>query len=134
MKILIDTPIWSKFVRKRNYDKNREIIEKLTEIILNKQEVIIGPVRQELLSGMSNNENFLKLKQKMEAFKNEPIEDSDYERAADFSNICRQHGIQGSATDFLECAVSVRKNYKIFTEDNDFILYKQHLPIQLFEN
>jgi predicted nucleic acid-binding protein len=94
MKILIDIPIWSKFVRKRNYDKNREIIEKLSEIILNKQEVIIGPVRQELLSGMSNNEIFFKLKQKMETFKNEPIEDSDYELAADFSNICRQHGIQ----------------------------------------
>ena len=78
--------IWSKFVRKRNYDKNREIIEKLSEIILNKQEVIIGPVRQELLSGMPDNENFLKLKQKMEFFKNEPIEDSDYELAADFSN------------------------------------------------
>jgi PIN domain nuclease of toxin-antitoxin system len=54
-------------------------------------------------------------------------------RAAEFSNTCRVHGVQGSPTDFLLCAVAVRHDWEIFTEDSDFQLYGQHIPIALHE-
>ncbi len=40
-------------------------------------------------------------------------------------------GVQGSNTDFLLCALSVRYDLAIFTIDEDFKNYAKHLPIRL---
>jgi predicted nucleic acid-binding protein len=69
----------------------------------------------------------------MNGFNDFPIETTDYELAAEYSNICRRTDIQGSNTDFLICAVAVRNNFEIFTTDDDFNYYKKYLPIKLFD-
>ena len=56
---------------------------------------------------------------------------SDYEQAAEYANICRENGIQGSHTDFLICAIAVKNGWEIFSEDNDFQNYQKILPIKL---
>jgi predicted nucleic acid-binding protein len=94
---------------------------------------LIGPVRQELLSGISNNDTFEYLKEKLDGFNNYVIQLDDYDRAAEYFNICKKHGIQGSLTDYLICAVAVKYNLEIFTDDNDFNYYKKHLPIRLYQ-
>jgi predicted nucleic acid-binding protein len=50
----------------------------------------------------------------------------DYELAAEFFNICRSKGIQGSNTDFLICAVAHRRSYSILSTDNDFQNFLVH--------
>jgi len=65
-------------------------------------------------------------------FPNEPIIDEDYVIAAEFSNLCRQKGVQGSHIDFLICAVAHRLKISIFTGDKDFNLYHQLIPIDLY--
>lgn len=55
----------------------------------------------------------------------------DFELAAEYFNLLRSKGIQGSDTDFLICAVSVNHQLPIFTLDKDFELFKKHLPIML---
>jgi predicted nucleic acid-binding protein len=92
---------------------------------------MIGPVRQELLSGIKNKVQFQKLCNHLRAFPDLEINTRDYESAADFFNLCRGKGVQGSNTDFLICAVAVRYNIPIFTTDEDFTLFKAHLPIKL---
>jgi predicted nucleic acid-binding protein len=57
----------------------------------------------------------------------------DYERAAEFFNICRQKGVQGSNTDFLLCAVSARNHMPVLTTDADFKLFQRHIPIILHQ-
>jgi predicted nucleic acid-binding protein len=134
MKILIDTPIWSKALRRRKIvsdDKN--IVDSLKYLIDEFMEIIIGPIRQELLSGISDENIFNDLKEKMNGFNDFPIETTDYELAAEYSNICRRNGVQGSNTDFLICAVAVKNNFEIFTADDDFNYYKKYLPIKLFD-
>jgi predicted nucleic acid-binding protein len=69
----------------------------------------------------------------MKGFNDFPIETIDYELAAEYSNICRRNGIQGSNTDFLICAIAVRNNFEIFTIDDDFNQYKKYIPIKLFD-
>jgi hypothetical protein len=100
-------------------------------LIQDQRALIIGPVRQEILSGYSDMRKYKKIRDKLTAFENMPIVDSDYERAAEFCNECRKKGIQGSHTDFLICAVAQRYDVPIFTTDNDFSLYKSVLPIKL---
>ncbi|MFP3089468.1 PIN domain-containing protein [Treponema sp. TIM-1] len=134
MKILIDTPIWSKAFRRRKIKSDdKAIVDVLKYLIDEFMEVIIGPIRQELLSGISDEKVFNELKEKMEGFNDFPIETKDYELAAEYSNICRRNGIQGSNTDFLICAISVRNNFEIYTMDDDFNQYKQYLPIKIFD-
>jgi predicted nucleic acid-binding protein len=134
MKILIDTPIWSKaFRRKKINSEDKNIVNGLKYLIDEFMEVIIGPIRQELLSGISDETIFNDLKDKMKGFNDFPIETIDYEIAAEYSNICRRKGVQGSNTDFLICAVAVRNNFEILAVDDDFNKYKKYLPIKLFD-
>ncbi|GHU22562.1 hypothetical protein FACS1894164_05160 [Spirochaetia bacterium] len=130
-KILVDSTIWSKFLRRKYHEENKEIIDQLNALIRASRAVIIGAVRQEILSGVPDNNVFNDLKSKLSIFSDHIVETVNYELAAEYFNICRKHGIQGSTTDFLICAVSVR--FEIFTEDKDFLNYKQCLPIKLYK-
>ena len=136
MKVLVDTPIWSlAFRRKKPGISSQEaiLVADLTELIREDRAVIIGPIRQEILSGIASGSQFEKLKSKLRAFKDIKIVSEDYELAATFYNQCRQKGVQGSHIDFLLCAVASRHDMPIFTTDNDFDLYAQHLDISLFK-
>jgi hypothetical protein len=94
--------------------------------------LIIGAIRQEVLSGYSDLNKFETLKTRLSYFENTPILDEDYITAARFYNECRQKGVQGSHIDLLICAVAVRLNIPILTSDKDFGFYQQHLPIKLY--
>ena len=129
MKVLVDTCVWSKALRYKSSDPAET--DKINELIKNGSVVMIGPIRQELLSGISNISQFNKLKDILSAFEDVPLENKHFIRAAEFSNICRKNGIQGSTTDFLICAVANIENLIIFTTDKDFENYKKYLPIKL---
>jgi predicted nucleic acid-binding protein len=129
--ILVDTCVWSIALR-GGAAKDAQIAEELTQLIDDNQVKIIGAIRQELLSGYSDKQSYERLRAKLKFFPNEPILDSDYEAAAEYSNFCRAKGIQGSHTDFLICAVAIRAKLKIFTTDKDFNNYSKCLPISIY--
>ena len=131
MKILVDTCIWSQVLRRKN--PNLELANKLKDLIKDARVVIIGPIRQELLSGISNNSQFNKIKDVLSSFKDLPLRTEHFINAAEFSNTSRSKGIQGSTIDFLICAVACLENLIIFTLDKDFKQYKEYLPITLYK-
>lgn len=131
MKILVDTCIWSLALRSNKQpDSNIEVIE-FQELIEEVRVQLIGPIRQEILSGVKGKQQFLKLKKILSAFPDLPLASEDFELAAEYFNTLRSKGIQGSNTDFLICAVSTRNNMPIFSNDNDFSYYKKYIPITL---
>jgi len=132
MKVLIDTPIWSLAFRKKNISDNNITIECLINLIRNGRVAIIGPIRQEVLSGISDRNKFNEIKDKMSIFPDYDIQTSDYEFAVECSNECRRNGIQGSHTDFLICAIAIRNGWEIFTEDHDFSEYGKYIPIKIY--
>ena len=132
MKVLIDTPIWSYALRSRKKEYQSEI-EQLESLIKDQRALIIGLIRQEVLSGYSDFKKFITLKEKLSYLENAPIQDSDYESAAELCNQCRKKGIQGSHIDFLICAVALRLEVPIFTTDKDFLQYKKALSLKLFD-
>ena len=131
MKVLIDTPIWSYAFRSKRGNFEQHVRE-LETLIANQGILIIGPIRQEVMSGYSEIRKFERLNNKLKYFENTPITDEDYIQAAKFSNICRKNGVQGSHIDFLICAVAYRLQAHIFTTDKDFGHYQSHFPIKLF--
>lgn len=131
MKVLVDTSIWSQALR-RDSDQNQELRKQLGELISGHRAQIIGPIRQEILSGIREDKQFAELNARLTAFPDIPVASDDYVTAARFFNLCRREGVQGSNTDFLICAVAIRHKLKIFTSDKDFVEYAKTLPIDLF--
>jgi predicted nucleic acid-binding protein len=93
---------------------------------------IVGPVRQELLSGIPAEDSFHKVCDALRALDEPQLQIQDNEEAARISNICRVRGIAGSGIDFLICAISQLRNWEVFTTDRDFIRYRKVLPLRLY--
>jgi predicted nucleic acid-binding protein len=106
-------------------------VSELVELVKELRVQLIGPVRQEILSRIKSYEQFMKLRDHLRPFPDLELTIRDFESAAEFHNLCRGKGIQGSNTDFLVCAVAVRRRMPIFTTDADFTLFQQYLPIKL---
>ena len=130
MKVLVDTCIWSMALRRREASGGREVSE-LIELVKELRVQLIGPVRQEILSGIKSHVQFTKLRDYLRPFPDLELPTPDFESAAEFHNLCRGKGVQGSNTDFLICAVAVRHQMPIFTTDADFTFFQQFLPIKL---
>ncbi|MBW2117263.1 MAG: PIN domain-containing protein [Deltaproteobacteria bacterium] len=131
MKVLIDTSIWFLALCKNKQPaSNIEVVE-FRELIEEVRVQLIGPIRQEILSGVKRKQQFSKLKKILSAFPDLPLASEDFELAAEYFNTLRSKGIQGSNTDCLICAVSTRNNMPIFSIGNDFNRYKKHIPIAL---
>lgn len=135
MMVLVDTPVWSLALRRKPSDLNageRVLITALEELIRDGRAQILGVIRQELLSGIRDEERFGKLRGYLRAFDDPALETSDYEEAARMHNQCRSRGIAGSTIDFLICAAAVRRGWNIFTMDRDFELYRKVLGVKLY--
>jgi len=121
MKFLVDTCVWSLALRRKptaalSPDETR-LIALLADAIHDGQVVMVGPVRQEILSGIAVPARFDSLLKALAAFADEPLESSDYEEAARLSNQCRSRGIQSGAIDILLCAIARRRSWTILTND-----------------
>lgn len=134
MQVLVDTSVWSLALRRRPGRINNlenERVNALRELIRDARVRVIGPIRQELLSGIRDSAQFEKLREQLRAFPDEPLMTEDYEQAAHWSNECRRRGVIGSGVDFLICSVVVTRSWQIFTADTDFRGYAKVIPIQL---
>lgn len=131
MRVLVDTSVWSQALRRGDTPGSYEA-EELRHLIDAHLVDIIGPVRQELLSGVREQSQFERLEAGLAAFPDLPLLTEDYVTAANYFDLCCSRGIQGSNTDFLICAVAVRQDLAIFTTDGDFRQFSKCLPVVLY--
>ncbi len=132
MIVFVDTPIWSLALRRKKIATSDQVFcTELSHLIRTARASLIGPIRQEILSGVRDTNVFELLRSHLRGMDTVAVETVDYEQAASMSNVCRQNGVQGSAADFLLCAVSQRYEAAIFTTDCDFLSYAKHLDIAL---
>jgi predicted nucleic acid-binding protein len=136
VKVLVDTPVWSIALRRQNRDLNVDELrlkDALSELLDEGRIVTIGPVRQELLSGIREELHFNRVRAGIESVEDLSIETAAYENAARMSNLCRSRGIANTSVDMLICAVAIASGVPILTTDRDFLRYVRVLPIQLFQ-
>ena len=123
-KVVVDTNIWSTVLR-RSVSADDRIRNNLMQLVDEGRVAIIGPIRQEILSGIKDEKKYLILKQYMEAFEDEIIETIDYENAALISNKCIAKGFAVTSIDALIVAFAVRNGWEIYTKDKDFDRYEK---------
>ena len=136
MRVLVDTTIWSLALRRRPGTRNAEegrLVKAWEELVGDARIVLLGLIRQEILSGIADARQFERLRHALAPFPDEVIQTADHVRAAEHFNRCRAAGIAGSPVDFLICAAAERLAVPIFTTDLDFPRFARHLPIRLFE-
>lgn len=136
MKVLVDTSVWSLALRQ---PKNSEVstvqqatVNALADLVRDGRAVLMGAIRQELLSDIKTPGQFQVLRDSLAAFDDLALPMPVYELAAQAFNTCRANGVQGSNTDFLICAAATHHQLPIFTLDHDFLLYQRWLPIHLY--
>ena len=120
MKLLVDTSVWSLALRRRataTLSPEEKRLTALAEAISDGRVVMIGSIRQELLSGIKEQAQFEKLRTSLAAFRDEPIDTTDYEEAARLYNVCRTQGVECGPVDILICAVAVRHKWSVLAND-----------------
>ena len=130
MNVLVDTSVWSLALR-RILPVGAAVTEELASLVRRGEVAMIGPIRQEVLSGVKDASQFRRLRDHLRAFPDVSLDSDDFEEAATCFNRCRAKGIQGSNTDFLICAVAARRRMAIFTTDGDFTEFRRVLPVTL---
>jgi len=130
VKVIIDTCVWTRFLR-RDRPADDSIGAEVARLIRADVIQLLGPIRQEVLSGAQPQERFNQLKEYLRFHPNLLTDEEDDETAAGFYNLCRSKGVQGTSTDLLICAVAVRHRMRIFTTDSDFTRFAEFLPIDL---
>jgi predicted nucleic acid-binding protein len=134
MTVLVDTPVWSfAYRRAKPSSRERAIINELASLIQREESVLIGAIRQEVLSGISDATQFENVRTALRSFPELAAMTADYERAATLHNVCRQAGIQGAPTDFLICSITLRYDASVFTTDRDFEGYAKITGVRLHQ-
>lgn len=81
MMALVDTPVWSLALRRKQSDPSPEewdLKSRLQELVLDGRAQIVGPVRQELLSGIRAEETFRRVRDALRAFDEPQLGVQDY--------------------------------------------------------
>jgi hypothetical protein len=71
MMVLVDTPVWSLALRRKPEQlspRERQLTETLAELVRAGRVQLLGPVRQELLSGIREEAQVRKLRDYLRAF------------------------------------------------------------------
>ncbi|MDA7916180.1 PIN domain-containing protein [Verrucomicrobia bacterium] len=130
MKVIVDTDVWSEAFRKKKGGDSVQVKE--LRLLLEEGRVeMLGFIRMEILCGIRDEASFKKIESRLALFPDRPLTSEAFVMAAQFFNLCRGKGIQGSNNDFLICAASVTWDLPILTKDKDFARYRKLLPISL---
>ncbi len=130
--VIVDSDVWSEAFR-RKPDSWSPQVKRLQELIDKEEILMIGPIRQEVLSGLREGKRYDAIRKALRSWLDEPLKTEVFEMAASFYNLCRSKGVQGSHTDFLICSCAVSWDAEILSKDNDYKQYAKHIPIQLCE-
>ncbi|MBK8801168.1 MAG: PIN domain-containing protein [Fibrobacteres bacterium] len=123
-QVLVDTNIWSTFFR-RNKPEDQKLRSNLEMLMQENRISMIGPVRQEILTGIRDYSKFLLLKEYLQAFDDEPITTEAFEYAAKVANECMKNGIAISSGDAIIVSMIALHGFEIYTNDQDFARYKK---------
>ena len=122
MKILVDTSVWSLALRRRDSlglsSEEQKLKAQLAQAVQDGRVVMIGLIRQELLSGIKEQAQFQKVQAALSPFLDETITTEDHEFAAQLYNECRSQGVEAGTVDMLICAVASRRGWEVLSSDS----------------
>lgn len=131
--IVVDTSVWSQALRRRRGAERESPGGALLRGLIEAGEplAIPGPVIQELLSGLANDEQLARLDEVLEPFPTLLATRSSHVLAARISNVCRRRGVSCSTTDALIAALTLERAGLLLTADADFTRIAEHTDLRV---
>lgn len=133
---LVDSSVWSLALRRNPAslnEKERSVVNAWMELANAEQAALVGIIRHEVLSGVSNSNRFKRLKLQLSKAPYLPTHAEAHDLAATFFNHCRAKGITASIADILICASARVHRVPIFTTDRDFERIAPLVDIELWK-
>ena len=126
--VIVDTSIWIEFFR-RNGDPAAKLA--LGHLIKNREASFCGPVKMELLGGVSASRQQA-FAQKLKLFPTVP-EKSDFwiQSAGNYSQL-RSAGVTAPWNDILISTIARHSGFRIYAADNHFAIMAPILGLQLY--
>lgn len=132
MNLLVDTSVWSLFLRRQKKNEGDPYVARLRSYFDGEDCIhLIGSILQELLDGVKEQKQFELLRDYLEPFPLIQLDRDDFIESARLRNYCRNRGIQASPVDFLISAACIRRNYPLLTADADFRHISVHSKLTL---
>ena len=132
MRVIVDTSVWSLAFRRRAVVKTPDVVA-LVRLVEEGLVVLLGPVRQEVLSGIKHRDQFERLRERLAAFPDLELTSRDFETAAELCNLCIAKGVQAAHTDFLIAAAAITRGYAVLSADRDFENIARIVPVRTYE-
>lgn len=96
------------------------ITKRLSSMLVQGEAGVIGPIRQEVLTGIRHVSQFDRLRYLLDGIKTIDLELQDFDEAARLTNVLLTKGITVSPTDSLLAAAALRRSLSVYTLDADF--------------
>lgn len=132
MSVIVDTCVWLAALTRKPLKKAAYVVE-LGELIREGRVVVLGPIRQEILSGVHKPDQFHQIQEALRAFPDVPLVPEDYELAAEYRGLCYRENIAAAETTLLICAVSKRHTMPILTFNPSFEAIAEHVPTYFYK-
>ncbi|MDI6745267.1 MAG: PIN domain-containing protein [Thermodesulfovibrionales bacterium] len=133
MRVIVDTSIWSLVLRRHSPVQNPET-EILRKMIENGENIfLVGVILQEILQGVKERHDFIRLKERLDAFPMLEIEREHYVKAAELKNHLINNGVQISTVDALIATSAIVNGCYLYTNDKDFSHIAKHSKLRLLK-
>lgn len=137
VRVVVDTSVWSLALRRSRKvlsPAERAAIRDLDELINAGDVILLGAIRQEILTGIRDDISWERLRAHLRHFEDAPVSADDYEDASRCANHCAARGLASTDIDMLLCAYGRLRSVAIFTTDPDFLRYVPVLGIRLHKS
>jgi len=133
VNLIVDTSVWSYFLRRENNKQDNPYTQILIEILESRENVHLpGVVLMELLDGLAAPKKFKLLETYLKPFPLIELNRKDFIEAARLKTKCRSKGIQAGIIDFLIASICVNRTYPLLTADKDFKHIARHCGLKLW--
>jgi hypothetical protein len=134
VNLVVDTSVWSLFLRRERRDETARHVETLRSHLEQNDCIHIpGVVLQELLDGVLHSKQFDLLLDYLAPFPMIEFARQDFILAARLKNKCQSKGVQAGTIDFLIASVCINRSYPLLTADQDFEHIARHCGLDLVE-
>ena len=131
--IFVDTSVWSLAFRRKQEQADIPVINQLKTLIENDEVLVVpGIVLQELLTGLKEESQFIRMHKLITGFTVVMANESHHKLAAQTANKCRKNGVVTTATDCLIAAMAISYNAQLLTTDNDFTYMANHCDLEVY--
>jgi predicted nucleic acid-binding protein len=132
VSLLVDTSVWSVFLRRDRPADLPEVDALIHAIETGDRILCTGLILQELLQGFSGPKARRQINERFTAFPLLNPDREDHIAAAELRNLCRTRGVQAGTIDALLAQLCIRHELTILTTDIDFKHIAKHTSLQIW--